>query len=107
MWCEFWTSNTANSVDSAFDNNMGFVVTNSNSEESIVEIYRGGIQIAQQVVAANSNENFLVDFDLNIINTTTAGLYVKSAFHIISTLSVSLYQFNPFDYDLGSDTFSY
>ena len=116
--CEFWAVSMANSeLDSAFHGNFGLVIDNANDAQVRVQITGGGANVDEQI-PANTCQVILLDFneDIRMAGSTVggssyhSGIYraadSKGAYHIETSLPVALYQFSPFDFQLGGN-FSY
>ncbi len=103
--CEYWPTSTANSqLDDAFDSNFGVVVFNDNQSAATVRIYRGGTQVASQTVSANASHTFELAYDSDLKGTYFSEqtvLKANGAYRLTSTLPVTVYQFNPLDYQIN------
>ncbi len=108
--CDYWPTPTINSqLDSAFDNNFGVVVHNANATAATVTIERGGSVVATQDVQAGELYTFQLAYvqDLKGTAGSEASTTVSGgAYHLTSSLPVTVYQFNPLDFEQGS-TYSY
>ncbi len=103
--CEYYAASTMNSLlDSGFNNNFGLVVHNPNSEPVNVDISKGGAPVQSASVPADTVQTFLLPYDLTLKNNITSPITVTGgAYHLVSDLPVTVYQFNPFDFRVGSN----
>lgn len=101
--CDYWPTPTANSqLDPEFDTNFGVVVHNANEQAAAVTIERGGSVVDEQIVQAGELYTFELSYvqDLKLAAGSEASTKVAGgAYHLTSTLPVTVYQFNPLDYD--------
>jgi hypothetical protein len=108
--CDYWPTSTANALlDSAFDNNFGVVVHNQNAAAAEIIIELNGSQVRSKMVSANTIEVFELPFvkSLKMTSDTFASKSVPGgAYHLTSSLPVTVYQFSPLDYQKGA-TYSY
>ena len=105
--CEYYIATTMNTLlGPGFNNNFGVVVHNPSTSAVTVTITKGAATITTAVINPDQVQTFLLPFDLDLKNTNnTVLLDVDGAYRLTSTLPVTVYQFNPFDYNNGS--FSY
>ncbi len=103
--CDYWPTPTANAVDAAFDDNFGVVVHNANGKVAHVVIQLGNITVAERDVQPGSLETFTLGLDTGLkMETGDQSLKVaNAAYHLTSTMPVTVYQFNPLDYELGGN----
>jgi hypothetical protein len=108
--CEYFPTPTVNSqLDAAFDNNFGVVVHNANNTAAQVTIQRGGATVAQQDVEAGQLYTFELPYVTELkgsLGADVSSLVTSGAYHLTSSLPVTVYQFNPLDFETGS-TFSH
>ncbi len=114
--CEYWGSTTANEgLDPAFAGNFAFAVDNSNAASVRVRIEGAGANV-DQVIPANSLQVLQVNFDPRLKamegpDGFGSGVYTAASgsggFHIRTSLPVTVYQFNPYDFVTGGGTNSY
>ncbi len=107
--CDYWPTPTANSVDAAFDGNFGVVVHNANDKVAHVIIMLGTTNVAERDVAPGTLETFTLNLDTGLkMSAGDQSLKVaNAAYHLTSTMPVTVYQFNPLDYELnGSNSYS-
>jgi hypothetical protein len=105
--CEYWPTPASNGgLDLAFGNNFGVVVHNANPQPAQVTISRNGSEVAQQDVPAGQLHTFQLPIDTGLKGDLNAGLESLkvggAAFHLTSTLPVTVYQFNPLDFQVNS-----
>ncbi len=123
--CEYWPVGTLNNVLVQLDPNTGAVigreafhfavaVANPGAAAATVTVDRGGAQVASVSVAPGGLEVIQLPWDEQLQNPGDASGRVPSvlarnaAYHLVSTLPVTVYQFNPLEYEAqGSlpDTF--
>ena len=114
--CEYWGSTTANEgLDPAFADNFAFAVDNSNAAPVRVRISGAGAGV-DQVIPANTLQVVHVNFDPRLKAMESpdgfgSGVYTAASgsggFHIQTSLPVTVYQFNPYDYVTDGGTNSY
>lgn len=104
--CDYWPTPTANSVAEAFIDNFGVVVHNANSKVAHVVITLGAATVAERDVAPGTLETFTLGLDTGLkINEGDQSLKVANgAYHLTSTMPVTVYQFNPLDYQIDADS---
>jgi len=109
--CEYYAVPTANGgIDTAFDNNFGIVVSNANGVTATVTVSGGGLAspIVQEI-PANSVHEFKLAMDTGLQGdgiTFSSQQVPNAAYHVVSSLPVTVYQFSPLDYTIGTG-FSY
>lgn len=101
--CDYWPTPTANSVDAAFDGNFGVVVHNANDKIAHVIITLAGAPVAERDVQPGTLETFTLNLDTGLkMSAGDQSLKVlNAAYHLTSSMPVTVYQFNPLDYELG------
>lgn len=109
--CDYWPTPTVNAeLDPAFANNFGVVVHNDNDQPALVTVERGGNQVAQQDIPAGEIHTFALAIDTGLKLTppdvyTAADYQSKkvagAAYHLTSSLPVTVYQFNPLDFQVN------
>jgi len=105
--CEYYLATTMNTLLTGFDSNFGVVVHNPSSAAVTVTITKGAATIATQVINPDQVHTFLLNFDMDLKNTEDTVWYdTDGAYHLTSTLPVTVYQFNPFDYFNGAYSYS-
>ena len=106
--CEFWPTVVFNPVWSVFD--FAAVVGNASTQPAQVAVDRGGTQVATVTVAPGDvgvvylpwvNELKGGDFDNCTLGArpTTSGLVPHGAYHLTSTVPVTVWQFSPLEYE--------
>ena len=110
--CDYWPTPVANtSLDPAFDNDFAVVVHNANDQPVTVAIEKGGAQVAQEEVAAGELKTIQLPYDSTLKGSfdSMTGRYMwpvvsstQGAFHLTSTMPVTVYQFNPLNFELNS-----
>ncbi|MFH2007247.1 MAG: IgGFc-binding protein [bacterium] len=103
--CDYWPTPTANSqLDPAFDGNFGVVVHNANSKDATITITRGGSPVVEQVVPAGQLQvfelNYVAELKLDA-QAEESKIVSGGAYHLTSTMPVTVYQFNPLDFEQG------
>ncbi len=106
--CEYYAVTTMNSLlSSVFDSNFAIVVNNANSVPAHVTVRKNGSLVQNATISAGDLQVFLVNYDATLKNAIDHIVEVTGgAYHIVSDLPVTVYQFNPFDYNY-SGTNSY
>ncbi|MBN2724641.1 MAG: IgGFc-binding protein [Deltaproteobacteria bacterium] len=116
--CEYWAVSSLNGqLDAAFDDNFAIVVDNSNSNSATITIQGGGVNTTETVAAntvrvfkmAYNQSTKTAGYDTN--GSMESGIYYASsgqgAYHVTSTLPVTVYQFNPYDFEIsGTNSYS-
>ena len=103
--CDYYPTVTANSL---LDRNTFFfavAVSNSNSDNADITVTQNGNQIVTDTVPGNSMKIIQLNWTSNASNTMTT-LKSGESYRLRSTKPITLYQFNPLDYKIGS-TYSY
>ncbi len=106
--CDFWPTAVTNHVWSVFD--FAVVVANAGDSPADVSIEKGGAKIAEGSVAPNSLQKFYLPWDPTLKGADfdscgqwTAGSSslraVSGAFHLTSSVPVTVYQFNALEYE--------
>ncbi|MBU1242175.1 IgGFc-binding protein [Myxococcota bacterium] len=111
--CEYWALGMASGqLDSAFDGNFGLAIDNANDSPVRVQITGGGANVDQQI-PANTLQVIFVNYQNDIRMASSAdglsglqsGIYrsaeSKGAYHVQTSLPVTVYQFSPYDFELG------
>ncbi len=117
--CEYWSVGMANGqLDAAFSGNFGIAVDNANDAPVRVQITGGGANV-DRTIPANTLEVIFLNYQNDIRLASSAdglsglqsGIYRaasnQGAFHIQTSLPVTVYQFSPYDFTLGADIYSY
>ena len=132
--CDYWLVSMANPGLGAtqdmwgdmvpqydFDEDFGVVVDNSQNESpALVTIMNGTQSLASESIAAGATRVFLLPYNLNLRQAEAgqfgehanikSGIYrgasSQGAFHLTSSLPVTVYQFNPYNYEKDG-AFSY
>lgn len=110
LGCEYWPTTTLNSVNQN-DFSFAIVVANPNATNVEVVVELDGVEVEQRTVGANDVLSIglpwvgEVSSDPNV--TPGASVLVRgAAYRVTTTLPVTMYQFNPLDYERRG-TFSY
>jgi hypothetical protein len=109
--CEFWPTVVYNPVWSVFD--FAAVVANTGTTAADVAVDRGGTSVASTTVAPGSVGVLYLpwvadlkgpDFDSCTSGSrpTASVLVTGGAYHLTSTVPVTVWQFNPLEYKAGS-----
>ncbi|MGM0597452.1 MAG: IgGFc-binding protein [Myxococcota bacterium] len=114
--CDFWSVSTVNTdIPDDFDENFALVIDNSNSDFVSIEITGNNVQ-QNLDIAPDTVKVVTLPFNLDIKNGgATPGAHDyqtkvyrtidnKGAYHIRSSLPITVYQFNPYDYTLNEHT---
>ncbi len=98
--CEYWPTTTLNaSIDAAFQ--FAVVVANPQTMPAQVTVTRGGAMVQQVTVAPGKTETIRLPYVAElkqVLGQQASVLLPKGAYRLVSTLPVTAYQFNPFDY---------
>jgi IgGFc binding protein len=117
--CDYWMVSMVNGqLDAAFDDNYGIVVDNSNDIAAHVVISGPGVNVDEDI-PANTLKVFTLAYNesIKMAGTTTIGDPLQSgiyrsaegngANHLTSTIPITVYQFNPYDYEIaGTNSYS-
>jgi len=108
--CDYWPTPTANLVDAAFDSNFGLVVHNAYDKVAHVVITLGSATVEERDVQPGTLETFTLSLDTGLKSVDVMGEIVtdslkvtNGAYHLTSTMPVTVYQFNPLDYEIGAN----
>lgn len=102
--CEYWAVTLMNEV--AYDFVPAIVVSNRNAQSATVTVTRGGQEVASVVVEPELTATIEIPW---VMDLKTGGEGFQSvnisdgAYHIQSTLPITVYQFNPLRYKIDSD----
>jgi len=104
LGCSYWPTVTMNSV---LSDDFSFVVAvaNPNSTEVTVTVERAGTSVRTATVPANGLTTISLPWIKALKQSSLLGsvLVTDGAYHLISSLPVAAYQFNPFDFKLATD----
>jgi IgGFc binding protein/Sulfatase-modifying factor enzyme 1/Putative metal-binding motif len=100
--CEYYAVTNMNTqLSSVFDNNFALVVSNPNSTAVSVTVSKGAFTTTRSI-PANDLYAFELAYDATLKNTKDQLVkVVNGAYHIVSDIPVTVYQFNPFDFFIG------
>ncbi len=106
--CEYWPTSTMNPVDSGFD--FAVVIANPQSVPANVTVTRSGANVATAMVPAGGIQTVNLPWvdalktpeDTNGIAHSV--LVTGGAYHLVSTVPVTVYQFNPLEYQHSTGT---
>ncbi len=117
--CEYWAVSMANGqLDPAFSGNFGLAIDNSNDSPVRVQVTGGGANVDQQIPAntlqvifLNFNEEIRMASSADGLSGLQSGIYraadSSGAFHVQTSLPVTVYQFSPYDFALsGTNSYS-
>ncbi len=107
--CEYWPVPTLNNGLDRTMFHFAIAVANPGTADATVTVDRGGSTVATRTVAAGGLETIQLDWDaaLQPMSDMTTGIIASvlernGAYHVVSTLPVTVYQFNPLEYQAGS-----
>lgn len=106
--CEYWPVTTLNTA-LANDFQYAIVVSNPHDSDAYIVVTRGASTVANQAVNAHSVATIQLPYITELRNTADdegnphSTLVRNGAYHLTSTLPVSVYQFNPLEYSLDGD----
>jgi hypothetical protein len=107
--CEYWPVTTSNSQLDGSVFGFAVVVSNPQSEPATVTVSRGGATIATRTLAPGALETIPLPWVEELRGTymsERSALVRGGSYRLTSTLPVTVYQFNPLEYQAGSE-FSY
>jgi hypothetical protein len=104
--CEYWAASTANpQLDGAFNNDYSLVVHNGNEVPATVSITKNEAAVTQEVVQPGEMKVIQLAYDPDLKldpENMESMIVVGGAYHVISTVPVTVYQFNPLNYELNT-----
>ena len=104
--CEYWPASVANAqLDPAFDEDFAVVVHNANDTPATVTITKGTMQVAEEEIGAGELKVIRLSYDETLKgdkDNFQSVLAPNGAYHLESTMPVTVYQFNPLDFELQS-----
>ena len=104
--CEYWPTTTANpQLDNAFMNDFAVVVHNDNAMAAQVTVTKSGAQVAQESVPAGELRVIQLAYDTELkldSDNMESKIISGGAYHLVSTVPVTVYQFNPLNYELNT-----
>ena len=107
--CDYWPTPTANTqLDPAFENDFAVAVHNPNDQPAQVVVTKGSAQVATEQVGPGEIKTIKLPYDPTLkgsFDPTTgfdwpAVARVQGAYHLVSSMPVTVYQFNPLNYEL-------
>lgn len=104
--CEYWPTTTANTVDARFD--FAVVVANPQTTPANITVTRNGNTVATATVPAGGLETIRLPWVMELKEPFTrsgapaSSLVRGGAYRLQSSLPVTVYQFNPLEYQSGS-----
>ncbi len=101
--CEYYAASTMNTqLATTFDNNYALVIHNPGTVNAGITISKNGSTVQTATLTPGQLQVFTLPYDLTLQNTNTAPItVVGGAYRVVSTMPVSVYQFNPFDFEIG------
>lgn len=111
--CEYWPVPTLNNGLLGTDPtralfHFAVAIANPGTDAASVTVDRGGVTVATRTVAGGALEVIQLPWDENLqpMGDMTTGLVASvlernAAYHLVSTLPVTVYQFNPLEYQAG------
>jgi hypothetical protein len=107
--CEYWPVPTLNNEIDRTMFHFAVAVANPGTSPATVTIDRGGAPVATRTVAGGALEVIQLPWDNNLqpMGDMTTGLVPSvlehhGAYHMVSTVPVTVYQFNPLEYETGT-----
>ncbi len=110
--CEYWAVGMSNSLlSSTFNGNFALAVDNNNDAPARVRIQGGGANV-DEMVPARTHHVFMLNYVMAHKNPSDggglqSGFYRaaenQGGFHVRTSLPVTVYQFNPYDYVIDGD----
>jgi phage baseplate assembly protein gpV len=102
--CEYYPTVTPNVVGDNFS--FAVVVSNVSDQDATITITRGGNQVVQQVAPKNTVQVITLPWVATLKQTGASKLVVDGAYRLRSTQPVTVYQYNPLEYQKAG-SFSY
>ncbi|MBU1244225.1 SUMF1/EgtB/PvdO family nonheme iron enzyme, partial [Myxococcota bacterium] len=105
LGCEYFAITTMNDqLSNTFNSNFVLSVFNRNATPTTVTITKAGANVQTETIAANSYFAFYLAFDTTLKNGISSILNrAGGAYIVTSTQPVAVYQFNPFDFYIGTE----
>ncbi|MCD6498453.1 MAG: IgGFc-binding protein [Deltaproteobacteria bacterium] len=102
--CDYWPTPVANTaLNDVFSDDFAVVVHNDNADPATVTITKGGSQVDQQQVAPHEIKTIKLAYDATLkgdLQQPVSVIAPDGAYHLVSTLPVTVYQFNPLDFQV-------
>ena len=106
--CEYWPTVTTNVVADREFFRFAVVVANPNDDVAHITVDRGGAVVATADVEPGATANLVLPWVMELLDPPSESrrgsanvLLAGGAYHLVSTLPVSAYQFNPFENEVG------
>lgn len=102
LGCEYWPTVTSNS---GLDTQFEFAVVAANPTKSPAEVVVDfqGQELARRTLAPGALETFLLPWVTALKQTDpSSALVTRGAFHVTSSVPITLYQFNPLEFQIGT-----
>lgn len=104
--CEYWPTTVANIVDQeAFA--FAVVVANPQVDAVEVEVSRGNVFSVTRTIAAGAIEAIELPWVPELSDPNASAIVFGGAYRLRSSQPVTVYQFNPLEYQAGANTFSF
>jgi hypothetical protein len=99
--CEYYPTVTPNVVSDSFS--FAVVVSNVSAQDATITITRGANQVVKQVAAKNTNLVITLPWITELKQTGQSRVVVDGAYRLRSTQPVTVYQYNPLEYQKGGN----
>lgn len=103
--CEYWPTVTSNTqLKATFP--FAIAAANPTSTDAVVTVARGATQVAQVTVKPGQLQTVTLPWVTSLKDAAGSALVAGGAYHVTSSVPVTVYQFNPLEFQAGQD-FSY
>lgn len=97
--CEYWPTPVANTVNEMFANDFTVVVHNANQIAALVTITKGQTEVAQETIQPGEIRDIPLTYDQQLKSDDSGSVNVADgAFRLVSSMPITVYQFNPFNF---------
>jgi hypothetical protein len=99
--CDYFPTVTNNSLLANGSASFAVAVSNTTANAGTITVTQGATTITTVNIAANSVQVIKLPWVNALKNSSSSALVVKGAYRLRSTQPVTVYQFNPLEYDIG------
>ena len=100
--CEYWPVATMNAGLDRATFSFAVVVSNPQTVPATVTVTRGGAPVANATVPAGAVQTIMLPWVEALQTSTASGLIAGGAYRLVSNLPVTVYQFNPLEFQSGA-----